>query len=91
MKVTRFARLWVRFCRLFFWTLAYRRNEWRGWQDYFGKVFRGEIKWGPQHIKVRDADGNIVKNVYVDHGYPSVFTIFLYESYLQDRHTMPRY
>lgn len=69
------ATKWVRFCilvaRWCFWTLAYRRQEYRA-------TGRAIAYWttrprGVQHVKLTVTGGSVVKNVYVDNGHPPLW------------------
>lgn len=84
------ARLWVRLCRVFFWTLAARRQRWRQGLQRYEAYKAGRIKTGRQRISIRADNGSVVKNVYVDHGKLSLQEEILFQAHRRGHLRMPR-
>ena len=86
---TTWARLYVRFARLFFWTLAARRQEWR---EHCRWCERADARpTGVAKVVITATNGSVVKNVYVNHGELPLLPYLALEEYRRHGHSrMPR-
>ncbi len=88
-NVTLWSRVVVWLKLRLFWTLAYRRQEWRNQCRYLEVLDVSPT--GESKVSIRADNGSVVKNVYVNHGRPGLIEGILLDKYRKYGHTrMPR-